>query len=118
MTKRELIDYCLTYPSAFEDYPFEALAKGNQWIAVRHAGNRKTFAFINELNGRLCVNLKCDLLEANLLRQAFADVIPGFHMNKDHWNTVFLNGDVPESELMRMIGHSFDLIKPKVRKRI
>lgn len=117
MTRRELIDLCLTFPAAYEDYPFEPLAKGNQWTAMRHSGNKKTFAFVNELDGRLCVNLKCEPLEADFLRRAFVDVIPGFHMNKVHWNTVFLNGDVPEVELMYMIQHSFDLTKPKVRNR-
>lgn len=118
MTKRELIDFCLTFPAVFEDYPFASLARGNQWTAMRHRSNQKTFAFINELNGRLCVNLKCDPFEADFLRQAFTDVIPGFHMNKEHWNTVFLNGDVPEADLANMIEKSYDLIKPKIRKKI
>jgi len=65
---------------------------------------------------KLCVNLKCDPFEANFLRQAFEDVIPGWHMNKTHWNTVKLGGDVPEEELKRQIGKSYDLIKPKMRK--
>jgi predicted DNA-binding protein (MmcQ/YjbR family) len=51
------------------------------------------------------------------LRQAFADVTPTYHINKIHWNTVTLGGDVPEEELKQMVGRSYDLIKPKVRKR-
>lgn len=117
MTRQNLIDFCLTFPAAYEDYPFDDLADGNRWTAMRLRWNKKTFAFINEHNNRLCVNLKCDPLEADFLRQAFADVTPGFHMNKVHWNTVYLNGDVPEDELKRMIEHSYDLIKPKVRKQ-
>ena len=117
MTRQELIDFCLTFPYAYEDYPFEELGTGNRWTAMRHRANKKTFAFINVHNDRLCVNLKCDPFEADFLRQAFSDVIPGFHMNKTHWNTVYLNGDVPEEILRRMIEQSYNLIKPKVRKR-
>lgn len=117
MTRQELIDLCLTFPAAYEDHPFDSLAKGNQWTAMRHGGNKKSFAFINELEGRLCVNLKCDPFEAEFLRQAFRDVIPGFHMNKVHWNTVFLNGDVPDEKLAWMVDHSYNLIKPVIRRR-
>jgi len=116
MTRQELIDFCLTFPTAYEDYPFADLADGNRWTAIRHRGNKKTFAFINVHNDRLCVNLKCDPAEADFLRQVFEDVTPGFHMNKVHWNTVYLNGDVPEDELKRMIEQSYDRIKPKVRR--
>ena len=70
---------------------------------------------IYERLGKLSVNLKCDPFEADFLRQAFEDVTPGWHMNKTHWNTVTLGGDVPEDELKRMIEQSYDLIKPKAR---
>jgi len=56
-------------------------------------------------------------MEADFLRQAFIDVTPGYHMNKTHWNTVYIGGDVPDNELRRMIEKSYDLIKPKARKR-
>jgi predicted DNA-binding protein (MmcQ/YjbR family) len=65
---------------------------------------------------RLYINLKCDPIEADFLRSAFADVKPGWHMNKIHWNTVYTVGDVPDEELRRMIEHSYDLIKPKIKK--
>jgi predicted DNA-binding protein (MmcQ/YjbR family) len=117
MTRRELIDYCLTLPGVYEDYPFEDVADESAWAAMRHGSNKKCFAFITVRNGRLMVNLKCDPLEADFLRQAFEDVTPGFHMNKTHWNSVYIGGDVPEDELKRMIDRSYDLIKPKVRKR-
>ena len=118
MNHQELIDLCLTFPGAYEDYPFDDITDPGKWAVMRHCGNRKSFALIYERGGRLCVNLKCDPFEADLLRSAFRDVTPGFHMNKTHWNTVYINGDVPEEELQRMIEHSYDLIKPKAdRKR-
>jgi len=115
-TRQALIDLCLTLPAAYEDYPFDDLAD-NVWTVMRHRVNKKSFALIYERNGKLCVNLKCEPMEAVLLRQAFVDVTPGYHMNKEHWNTVSLDGDVPDEMLERMVGQSYDLIKPKTRKR-
>ena len=117
MTRQELIDLCLTFPGAYEDYPFDDLTEtDNPWAAMRHNVNKKGFAFIYKRGGHLCVNLKCDPFEADFLRQAFQSVTPAYHMNKTHWNTITVGGDVAESELRRMIEKSYDLIKPKTRK--
>ena len=116
LTRQEIIDYCLNFPAAYEDYPFADIKDIGIWTVMRHRTNKKTFAMIYERHGKLCVNLKCEPLEADLLRQLFTDVTPGYHMNKTHWNTVTINGDVPDGELQRMIAHSYDLIKPKVRR--
>lgn len=110
MTKRELIEYCLTYPGAYEDYPFD-----EEWAVIRHSGSKKSFAFIYEHSGRLCVNLKCEPMRADFLRSVFAGVRPAYHMNKVHWNTVLLDGGVPEQELFNMVAHSFELTKPRKR---
>ncbi len=117
MTRQELIDFCLTFPAVYEDYPFDDIIDAGAWTVMRHRTNRKGFAHIYERNGKLCVNLKCEPLEADFLRQAFADVTPAYHMNKVHWNTVTLGGDVSGDELKRMVERSYDLIKPKVRKK-
>jgi len=77
MNKKDIIEYCLTFPAAYEDYPFDA-----NWAAMRHKTNKRSFAFIYELHGKLCVNLKCDPNEADLLRQIYTDLIPAYHMNK------------------------------------
>lgn len=117
MTRQELIDFCLTFPAAYEDYPFDNIMNAGTWTVMRHRANQKSFALIYERNDRLCVNFKCDPFEAGFLRQIFSDVTPAYHMNKVHWNTVTLDGDVPEDELKRMIGQSYDLIKPKTGKK-
>jgi predicted DNA-binding protein (MmcQ/YjbR family) len=116
-TRRELIDYCLTFPFAYEDYPFDELVDENATTVMRHRANKKSFALIMHHNGKLFLNLKCDPLEADFLRQAFEGVIPGWHMNKEHWNSVIIGADVPDEEIKRQIGNSYDLIKPKVRMR-
>ena len=116
MTRQEIIDFCLTFPAAYEDYPFDDISDPGSWTVMRHGMNKKSFALIYERNGRLCVNLKCDPFDAGFLRQAFADVTPAYHMNKVHWNTITIDGDVPEDEIKRMIEQSYDLIKPKLRR--
>jgi len=117
MIRQELIDFCLTFSDSYEDYPFDEIAHAGDVTVMRHCSNKKSFALIYERNGKLCVNLKCEPSEADLLRQEFGSVTPAYHMNKVHWNTVTLGGDVPEEELKWMVGHSYDLVRPKVRKR-
>jgi len=88
MTRQEIIDFCLTFVSAYEDYPFDDITEPGKWTVMRHRANKKTFALIYERNAgnpcgsKLCVNLKCDPIEADFLRQMFADVTPGYHMHK------------------------------------
>ena len=115
MTRPELIDFCLTFPAVYEDYPFDNIADAKAWTVMRHRTNKKSFAFIYERNGKLCVNLKCNPIEADLLRQVYVNLTPAYHMNKDHWNTVTFGGDVPDDELKRMIKNSYNLIKPKAK---
>jgi predicted DNA-binding protein (MmcQ/YjbR family) len=118
MTRQDLIDFCLTFPSAYEDYPFDggdAHSDDGAWTVMKQRVNRKGFAHIYKRHGKLCINLKCDPFEADFLRQAFTDVTPAYHMNKEHWNTVKVGGDVTEDEMKRMIGRSYDLIKPKFK---
>lgn len=113
MTRRELIEYCLTFVGAVEDYPFEDRSN----TIMRHANKGKWFAAIFEKDGKLGISLKCEPMEADFLRSVYADVTPAWHFNKTHWNTVTLGGDVPEPELFAMIQNSFDLTKPKARRR-
>jgi len=116
-TRQEIIDFCMTFPAAYEDYPFSDIKDIGIWTIMRHGANKKSFCQIYERHGNLCVNLKCDPFEADLLRQIYEDLTPAYHMNKTHWNTVIIGSDVPESELKRMIEHSYGLIKPKLKNR-
>ena len=117
MTRRELIDYCMTFSAAYEDYPFDDITDAGAWTVMRHSANKKSFALIYQRGEKLCINLKCNPFEADFLRQTFANITPAYHMNKIHWNTVVLAGDVPEDEIRRLIGLSFDLIKPEPKKQ-
>jgi predicted DNA-binding protein (MmcQ/YjbR family) len=114
MTRQDIIDYCLTFSAAYEDYPFAEIG-GDDTAVMRHRANKKFFALIMHHDGKLYLNLKCDPLEADFLRQAFEGVIPGWHMNKEHWNSVVIGTDVPDDEIKRQIGNSYGLIKPKIK---
>jgi|UniRef100_UPI000A4D203C predicted DNA-binding protein (MmcQ/YjbR family) len=104
-TKAELIAYCLSYADVYEDYPF----RDHQWAVIRHRKNKKVFAWIYERDGLACINLKCDPEWVEFWRNAFSGVLPGYHLNKKYWNTILLDGSVPEEDIRRMIGESFDL---------
>jgi len=110
MRKKDIIDYCLKFPAAYEDYPFD-----ENWTVMRHSGNKKSFAFIYERNNKLCVNLKCEPSEADILRRIYKDITPAYHMNKEHWNTVTIGGDVSKDALFYMINHSYLLIEPVIK---
>ncbi|MDR3644945.1 MAG: MmcQ/YjbR family DNA-binding protein, partial [Clostridia bacterium] len=104
LDKKAVVEYCLTFAGAYEDYPFD-----DKWAAMR-AASRKCFAFIYERGGVCCLNLKCEPVRADFLRHVYRAVTPAYHMNKEHWNTVALDGSVPDDEVFSMIGHSFALI--------
>ena len=63
------------------------------------------------------VSLKCDPHLAEVLREQYAGVTPGYHLNKRHWNSVSLTADVPEAEILRLIGHSYDLVRASLTKK-
>lgn len=109
MKYRAVKTYLLKKPEAVEDYPFGPEA------AVFKVKN-KMFAILSRHDGNDIVNLKCDPNEALMLRDLFEAVIPGYHMNKQHWNTVILNGTVPTKEIERMIDRSYGLIVKNLKK--
>jgi len=112
VTRRELIDLCLSWPGTYEDYPFDEAPGPESWAVIRHRGNKKIFAAIYDRGG-LCVNLKCDPMTADFLRSQYAGVTPGWHMNKVHWNTVRLPSDVELPVLEDMIDQSYRLTLQK-----
>lgn len=109
--KKEAIAYCLTFDEVYEDYPFH----DQNWCVIRHSENDKVFAWIFDKDGYVWINLKCDPQWREVWREAFPSVIPAYHLNKTHWNSVILDGTVPEKDIRRMIGESYDLTKGKKR---
>ena len=105
-------DYCLSKPAATEGTPF-----GPDHIVFKVEGKMFALAALDEVPPS--VNLKCDPDLALELRDRYEQVRPGYHMNKKHWNTVELDGVIPEMEIRKMIDHSYDLVVgslPKSRR--
>lgn len=114
MTKEAYIEFCKNLGGAETDNPFN---KDFVSTVARHCDTKKWFALIMEYQGKSVVNLKCEPLESELLRKVFRGVIPAYHMNKLHWNTVFLESDVPDEEITRMTLTSFALTDKKKPKK-
>jgi predicted DNA-binding protein (MmcQ/YjbR family) len=95
-------EYCISKKGATESFPF-----GEDTLVFKV--NEKIFALVN-LDGNLSINLKCDPTLAIELREKYSSVTSGYHMNKKHWNTINLDGTVPDKEVFSWIDHSYDLI--------
>lgn len=110
MKKEKVRNYFLSCPESYEDFPF------GEEITIFKIKN-KWFGLLVEREGNLQINLKCDPDEALILRDLFRSVLPGYHMNKKHWNTVILDGSIPEKEIEAMIYSSYVLIVEKLKKK-
>ena len=102
--------YLLGKPEALEDYPF------GEAIAVFKVKKKMFATYAKNSDAIWNINLKCDPQEAMMLRDVFEAVTPGYHMNKAHWNSVQIPGDVPQHEVERMIDHSYGLVVKKLTK--
>lgn len=110
--KKEVVTYCMTLGNVYEDYPFH----DDNWCVMRHKGTKKTFAYIYTRGDYVWVNVKCEPQWREFWREAFASVVPAYHMNKTHWNSVILDGTVPDKEIKRMIAESYDLTADRKKK--
>lgn len=105
-TRQEVIDYGLSFKDTYLDAPFH----DENWQLVRSSKNKKAFLWTYERNGYMCINIKVAPEWRDLWRSIYKSVLPAYHQNKEHWNTVILDGTVPEQEIKRMIAESYDLI--------
>lgn len=109
MTEGELGDYLLSMPNAWLDFPFDTETAVYK-IGMRD-GKDKMFALMTQGDKPVRLSLKCDPNLAEVLREKYETVLPGYHLNKRHWNTVLCTGQVPLDELHDLIRHSFELVK-------
>lgn len=98
-TREEALAYALSFPKTYQEAPFH----DNNWQLVRVEGSKKVFLWTYEREGYINLNVKADPQWRDFWRSTYASVIPGWHQNKDHWNTIILDGTVPEQEIQRMI---------------
>lgn len=113
-TREEALQYGLSFPDTYQEAPFH----DPNWQLVRVKGSRKAFLWTYEKDGHIWLNVKADPEWRDYWRGAFPSVIPGWHQNKEHWNTVILDGTVPEDAVRRMIEESYGLVTDSPSKRI
>lgn len=107
MDHKTVEEYVLSMPNAWLDYPF------GEDVAVYKVGPKekgKMFALIPEGKDPVRISLKCDPVLAKLLREKYETIVEGYHLNKKHWNTVILTGQLPWEEVQGLIRHSYDLV--------
>ena len=113
-TRQEALAYGLTFPDTYQEAPFH----DENWQLVRVKGSRKAFLWTYERDGIINLNVKVDPEWRDFWRQTYASVLPGWHQNKDHWNTILLDGSIPDEDVKRMIAESYDLVTDSPSKRI
>ena len=113
-TREEALAYALSFPKTYKEEQFH----DNNWQLVRVEGSKKAFLWTYEREGYINLNVKADPQWRDFWRSTYASVIPGWHQNKDHWNTIILDGTVPEQEIQRMIAESYDLVTDSPTRRI
>jgi predicted DNA-binding protein (MmcQ/YjbR family) len=112
MTRDELHSYCLSMPGATETFPFEP------GVPVFKAANAKIFAILTERTGLIEISVKCDPVIGEALRAQYRSIVPGYHLNKRHWITITLDGDVPDERVRELVLDSYELVAPKGRTRV
>jgi len=105
-TREQALKYGLSFPDTYLDAPFH----DNNWQLVRFSGNDKAFLWTYEKDGYVNLNVKVEPDKAWFWRDAYRSVIPGYHQNKEHWNTIILDGSIPEKDIKLMIRDSYALI--------
>ena len=113
-TRQQAITYGLTFPHTYVESPF----KDPNWELVRVKGSKKAFLWVYEKDGYINLNIKVDPEWREFWREAYDAVIPGYHQNKKYWNTIILDGTIPEKDIKKMIKESYDIITDSPTKRI
>ncbi len=110
MNIEELREYCLSMKGTDESFPFDEVT-----LVFKVMG--KIFA-LTSLDRDLSINLKCDPEKAIALREEYSAVLPGYHMNKKHWNTVLIDSSVPQKLIEQWINDSYDLVVKSLTKKV
>ena len=109
MTHKEIEEYLLSFPNTWLDYPF---GEGTSVYKIGHkeTGEGKLFAIIQDGSKPLRVSLKCDPQLAQTLREKYETVLPGYHLNKKHWNTIICSGQLSDDEVKDLVRLSYRLV--------
>lgn len=113
-TREEALAYGTTFPDTYVEAPFH----DDNWQLVRVKGSKKAFLWTYERNGYINLNVKVRPEFSNFWRDIYKSVIPGWHQNKENWNTIILDGTIPENDIRLMIDESYEIITDSPTKRI
>lgn len=109
MTHKEIEEYLLSFSDTWLDFPFDETTAVYK-IGHKENGGGKMFALIAVGSKPLRISLKCDPLLSITLREKYETVLPGYHLNKRHWNTIILTGQVSEEDLRSLVSISYNLV--------
>jgi len=110
--KDQLHTICLKFPGVIHNYQVD-------WQADRYFIGGKMFALIGgEGRGNPIISLKCDPDRAEVLREEYEGIVPGYHMNKTHWNSIYFNAGVPDQMMEQLIRHAYELVFSKLTKKL
>ena len=113
-TREEALAYGLSFKDTYIEAPFH----DENWQLVRVKSNKKAFLWTYERNGYINLNVKVSPEWRDFWRSAYTSVVAGYHQNKEHWNTIILDGSIPDKDIKRMIAESYDLVSDSPTKRI
>ncbi|WP_026516547.1 methylated-DNA--[protein]-cysteine S-methyltransferase [Butyrivibrio sp. MC2021] len=113
-TREEALSYGLSFPDTYQEAPFH----DQNWQLIRVKKSKKAFLWTYEKDGYINLNLKVDPEWRDFWRRAYDAVLPAYHQNKEHWNTVILDGSIPDDVIKRMIAESYDLVTDSPTRRI
>lgn len=114
MEREDVLNYGLSFPDTYQDAPF----RDANWQLVRVRQSKKVFLWTYEMDGYLRLNVKVSPESRDFWRGAYSSVVPGYHQNKEHWNTLILDGTIPETDVFQMIKESYALVTDSPTKRI
>lgn len=114
MTREDILSFGMSFPDTYTEAPF----RDTNWQLVRVKGSKKVFLWTYMREGYLNINIKVNPEWRDFWRNAYESVIPGWHQNKEHWNTVIIDGTIPDDDIKSMISESYEIITDSPTKRI
>lgn len=107
-----LDEYCLSKRGVQKEFKAE-------WNAIRYMLNGKLFAMRGgDKEGKPIITVKLDPMFGQLLRNQYRDIVPGYYMNKEHWNSLYLEGDVPDEVLRDMLDQAYQIVLKSLSKKL
>lgn len=113
-TREEALEYGLSFENTYQEAPFH----DPNWQLVRVKGSRKAFLWTYERDGYINLNVKVEPTWRDFWRDRYKSVIPGWHQNKENWNTIILDGSIPDDVIRQMIAESYDLVTYSASSKI